>query len=52
MDGPWSEGPKELLQHAVDHLSEGRDFDRRISIISIDNVEQITVWLYVKSAQA
>ncbi|KKK65513.1 hypothetical protein LCGC14_2973400, partial [marine sediment metagenome] len=37
MSGPWEEGPKELLQHAVDHLSAGQDFDRRIAMILIDN---------------
>lgn len=41
MAGPWEEGPKELLQHAVDHLSAGGDFDRRIAMISTDNAVEI-----------
>ena len=27
MAAPWTDGPRELLQHAVDHLAQGRDFD-------------------------
>jgi hypothetical protein len=31
MPPPWADGPRELLQHAVDHLAQGGDFDRRIA---------------------
>lgn len=41
MPGPWEEGPKELLQHAIDHLTLGGDFDRRIAMISTDNAVEI-----------
>ena len=37
MNSPWTDGPKELIQHAIDHLSLGSDFDKRIAMISIDN---------------
>lgn len=47
MASPWAEGPKELLQHAVDHLSQGSDFDRRISMISIDNAVELTIKTYL-----
>jgi len=47
MDGPWSEGPKELLQHAVDHLSQEGDFDRRIAMISIDNAVELMIKTYL-----
>jgi len=47
MDGPWSEGPKELLQHAVDHLSGESDFDRRIAMISIDNAIELMFKTYL-----
>jgi len=47
MDGPWSEGPKELLQHAVDHLSLDGDFDRRIAMISIDNAVELMIKTYL-----
>ncbi len=47
MDGPWSEGPKELLQHAVDHLSQDGDFDRRIAMISIDNAVELMIKTYL-----
>lgn len=43
MDGPWSEGSKELLQHAVDHIARGGDFDRRIAMISIDNAVELMI---------
>ncbi len=40
---PWTDGPKELLHHAIEHLSLGGDFDRRIALISIDNAVEIMV---------
>jgi hypothetical protein len=43
MDGPWSEGPKELLQHAVNHITLEGDFDRRIAMISIDNAVELMI---------
>ena len=43
MDGPWSEGPRELLQHAVGHLAQDGDFDRRIAMISIDNAVELMI---------
>lgn len=43
MNGPWAEGPRELMQHAIDHLSEGGDFDRRIAMISIDNAVELMI---------
>lgn len=47
MDGPWSEGPKELLQHAVDHVAHDGDFDRRIAMISIDNAVELMIKTYL-----
>jgi len=47
MDGPWSEGPKELLQHAVDHIAHDGDFDRRIAMISIDNAVELMIKTYL-----
>ena len=43
METPWADGPRELLQHAIDHLSLGGDFDRRIAMVSIDNSVELTV---------
>ncbi|WP_282755877.1 hypothetical protein [Desulfuromonas thiophila] len=43
MNGPWSEGSKELLQHATEHLSQGGDFDRRIAMISTDNAVELMI---------
>ncbi|MDY6966122.1 MAG: hypothetical protein SVM80_09185 [Halobacteriota archaeon] len=43
MNKPWTDGPKELLQHAVDHLDMGSDFDRRVAMISIDNGVELSV---------
>ena len=47
MDGPWSEGPKELLQHAVGHLSLDGEFDRRIAMISVDNAVELMIKTYL-----
>jgi len=47
MNGPWAEGPKELMQHAVDHLTIGGDFDRRIAMISIDNAVELMIKTYL-----
>lgn len=47
MNGPWAEGPKELMQHAVDHLSISGDFDRRIAMISIDNAVELMIKTYL-----
>lgn len=43
MDAPWLDGPKELIQHAVDHLDLGGDFDKRIAMISIDNAVELII---------
>lgn len=47
MKNPWSEGPRELLQHGADHLRLGGDFDRRIAMISIDNAVELTIKTYL-----
>lgn len=47
MARPWTEGPRELIQHAVDHLSLGGDFDRRIAMISIDNAVELVIKTYL-----
>ncbi len=41
MTKPWSNGPRELIQHAIDHLALGTDSDRRFAFISIDNAVEI-----------
>jgi hypothetical protein len=40
---PWMEGPSELLEHAIDHLSHGSAFDLRIALISIDSAVELTI---------
>ncbi len=47
MDFPWIDGPKELLQHAIDHLENGGDFDRRMAMVSIDNAVELTIKTYL-----
>lgn len=47
MVSPWIDGPRELLQHAVDHLAQGGDFDRRIAMVSIDNAVELSVKTYL-----
>ena len=40
-------GPVELLQHAVDHLAQDSDFDRRIAFVSVDNAVEVTLRTYL-----
>jgi hypothetical protein len=47
MNRPWTDGPRELLQHAADHLNLGADFDRRMAMISIDNAVELLVKTYL-----
>lgn len=47
MASPWADGPRELIQHAVDHLRVGGDFDRRVAMISIDNAVELMVKTYL-----
>ena len=44
---PWTDGPRELIQHALDHLVLGDDFDRRIAMVSIDNAVELTIKTYL-----
>lgn len=43
MPKPWTDGPRELLKHAMDHLLLGGDFDRRIAMISVDNGVELMI---------
>lgn len=47
MRKPWTEGPKELLQHAANHLRLAGDFDRRIALISVDNAVELIIKTYL-----
>ena len=40
---PWAAGPRELLNHAFEHLAKGKPFDFRIAMISIDNAVELTI---------
>ena len=43
MNKPWTDGLRELLQHAVDHISLEGGFDRRIAMISVDNAVELMI---------
>lgn len=45
---PWTSGPRELLEHAVGHLSLGTPFDSRIAMISIDNAVELAIKTYLQ----
>jgi hypothetical protein len=47
MPNPWTDGLQELIQHAMDHLALGGDFDRRIAMISIDNSVELMIKTYL-----
>src|SRR5205823_12902128 len=40
---PWISGPKELLDHGLQHLEGGADFDRRMALICIDNAVELMI---------
>ncbi len=44
---PWIAGPRELLNHAFEHLPNGKPFDFRIAMISIDNAVELTMKTYL-----
>lgn len=43
----WISGPLELLEHAALHIKEGKEFDLRIALISIDNAVEISIKIYL-----
>lgn len=47
MTKPWVDGPRELLQHSLDHLASGSDFDKRIAMIGIDNAVELIIKTYL-----
>jgi hypothetical protein len=44
---PWISGPKELLEHAAEHLRVGNPFDYRVAMISIDNAVELAIRTYL-----
>jgi uncharacterized protein YutE (UPF0331/DUF86 family) len=44
---PWTSGPRELLEHAIDHFEKGSAFDYRIAFISIDNSVELMIKTYL-----
>lgn len=44
---PWTSGPRELLEHAIDHFEKGSAFDYRITFISIDNSIELMIKTYL-----
>lgn len=44
---PWKSGPKELLEHGLEHLSLETDFDYRMGIIAIDNSVELMLKTYL-----
>lgn len=47
MKKPWIDGPSELLQHGLEHLYDGSEFDLRIAMISIDNSVELMLKTYL-----
>lgn len=43
----WAKGPIELLQHGLEHLEKGTDFDRRMAMIVIDNSVEVAIKTYL-----
>jgi len=47
-DGPWTSGPRELLEHAKDHLAKATDVDNRFAMISVDNAVELMLTTYLR----
>jgi hypothetical protein len=48
MAHPGTDGPRELIQHAVVHLGLGREIDRRIAMISVDYAVELMIRTYLE----
>lgn len=44
---PWTTGPRELLEHAIEHFEKGSPFDHRASFIGIDNAVEVIIKTYL-----
>jgi len=44
---PWSQGPAELIRHALEHLARDGDTDRRLALIGFDNAIEVCVEAFV-----
>ena len=44
---PWISGPKELLNHGLQHLDLDTDLDSRMAMISIDNAVELMIKTYL-----
>lgn len=44
---PWVDGPQELLQHGLQHLEQGSEFDQRMALICIDNAVEVMLRTYL-----
>lgn len=51
-NGPWTSGPRELLEHAKDHLSRRTDVDNRFAMISVDNAVELMLKTYLRLPQS
>lgn len=45
---PWARGPFELIRHAEGHMESGKDFDRRMALISYDNAIEAAISTYLR----
>jgi len=45
---PWAKGPLELIKHALEHLNDGGDTDRRIALIGFDNATEVCVDVFIR----
>jgi hypothetical protein len=45
---PWIYGPLELIKHAEEHQQVGRDFDKRMALISYDNAIEVSISTYLQ----
>lgn len=45
--GRWTSGPRELLDHAKEHLAKDSDVDNRFAMISVDNAVELMLKTYL-----
>jgi hypothetical protein len=47
MNKPWTDGPHELIQRAIDYGALGSDVDKRIAFLSVDNALELMTKTYL-----
>jgi len=47
----WANGSLELLNHGLNHIKGGKEFDFKIAMISIDNSVELSIKTYLSKSR-